>query len=69
MKTYTINEIFRLKLLKNHKGEPYNNKGTVSRVVQKLAFKKKRTPWGMSKYLTESQIESFNKRNRYADPP
>jgi hypothetical protein len=62
---YTINEITRLGLLLNYKGEPYKNAGTVSRIVNKLKYKTKKTPWGLSKCLTMEQIKAFNKANKY----
>ncbi len=59
-KVYTIGEIYRLGLLKNNKGEAYKHKATISRIVSKLNFKLKKTPFGPAKVLTIGEIESFN---------
>ena len=58
---YTIGEIFRLGLLKNHKGEPYKDKGTVSKALSKLPYTTKKTAWGSAKYFSIKDIESYNK--------
>lgn len=60
-KLYTIGEIYRLGLLKNHKGEPYKDKSTVAKIVATLGFVTKKTPWGTAKCLTKDQIELYNK--------
>ena len=60
MKYFTIGEIFRLGLLKNHRGEPYRNKTEVSRIVGKLKFKERKTPWGLAKTISEKQVEEWN---------
>ncbi len=60
MKTYTIGEIFRLGLLKNHEGEPYRQKATVSRVVSRMKYKIVETPWGPAKAVSLSEIERQN---------
>lgn len=60
MKTFTIGEIVRLGLLKNHKGEPYKNKITVSRLVSKA--KKVKTPFGMGYAVSEQEIAKLNER-------
>lgn len=60
MKYYTIGEIFRLGLLKNHEGSPYKDKATVGRVVGKLKYVEKKTPWGMSKQISDEEIEKHN---------
>lgn len=62
MKYYTIGEVYRLGLLKNHKGQPYTAKATISRVFSKLKAKEKKTPWGMSKIVSELEIEQWNNR-------
>ncbi len=63
MKLYTLGEIYRLKLLKNHEGKPYSSKGALSHVFQMLPYKTKKTPWGDAKCLTQAQIDAFNKKN------
>ena len=42
MKTYTIGEVYKEGLLKNWKGEPYKDKASVSKVVNKIKFKTNR---------------------------
>lgn len=65
MKLYTLGEIFRLGLLKNHSGKPYADKATISRIVARLSPEVKKTPWGLAKCLTMAQINSFNKTHAY----
>lgn len=60
MKYYTLGEIFRKGLLKNWKGEPYKDKASLSKVVNKLRYTTKRTPWGIAKCLSEKQIKEYN---------
>ena len=62
MKYFTIGKLFRLGLLKNHKGKPYRNKAEVSRIVGKLKFKERKTPWGVAKIISEKQVEDCNNR-------
>lgn len=62
MKTYTIGEIHRLQLLKNHKGEPYNDKASISRIVNSMDYNERLTPWGRSKVISEAQIAQHNKK-------
>lgn len=57
---YTVGQIFRGGLLKNHLGKPYAHKSTVAGLVQKLSPTEKLTPWGKSFCLTEKQIEKYN---------
>ena len=64
-KHYTIGEIFRDGLLKNHKGEPYTNKGTISKIVAGMKHKVIKTPWGEGKAIPKSEIEKHNKAIRY----
>lgn len=61
-KTYTIGEIFRLGLLKNHEGKPYAHKSTVSKIVNKLSPEDKNTAFGNAKVLSEAQIHRYNSR-------
>jgi len=60
MKYYTIGEVFRLGLLKNYKGEPYKDKATVSRVVNKMKYITKKTPWGIAKVVSEKEISKHS---------
>lgn len=62
MKKYTIGEIFRLGLLKNHKGESYKHKATISRIVNQSNYKEVKTPFGYGKVLTDKDIKELNKR-------
>lgn len=59
-KTYSVGEIVRLGLLKNHKGEPYKHKATVLRLVGNS--KRKKTPWGNGYSVTQKEIDAINKR-------
>jgi hypothetical protein len=61
-KTYTIGEIFRLGLLKNHKGEPYSSKATVSKELRGLPYTIGQTPHGLSKRYSEESIKKQNSR-------
>ena len=60
MKYYSIGEIFRQKLLLNYKGKPYKDKATIGRVVGKMKYRKVKTPWGLSKQVSEKEIEKHN---------
>lgn len=61
MKTYTIGEIVRLGLLKNHSGLPYKHKATVLKIVQGLKYKKVKTVFGEGYAVTQREIDRFNK--------
>ena len=67
MKYYTIGEIFRLGLLKNHKGEPYKHKATVSTVVRGMKVVRKKTAFGLGKFVPESEIKRHNKSVSFGD--
>lgn len=60
-KYYTVGEIARQGLLKNHKGEPYKHKATVLKIVQKLPHRKIQTPWGPGYSVAKEEIDLFNK--------
>lgn len=60
MKTFTIGEIHRLGLLKNHKGQPYKNKITISRLL--AGAKRVKTPFGSGYAVTQAEIDRINKR-------
>ena len=60
-KEYSIGLIFRLGLLKNHKGKPYSSKTAVSAVVSRLKHKEIKSPYGMAKVVSEKEIERWNK--------
>jgi len=62
MKLYTIGEIFRQGLLKNHKGEPYAHKASVSKALSKCEYEISHTPFGESKCFTEEKINELNKK-------
>lgn len=65
MKTYTIGQVARLGLLKNHKGKPYSQKQTVLKVLHaNCALKRIHTPFGMGYAVTQAQIAKLNKRWR-----
>ncbi len=62
MKTYTLGEIARLGLLKNHQGEPYRHKATLSRIVDRMGLKKVQTPFGLGYAVPLEKIEAHNRR-------
>lgn len=61
MKLYTLGEIHRLQLLKNHNGEPYKHKSTIAKIVSRMDYQTKNTAWGVANCLTDQQIEEYNK--------
>jgi hypothetical protein len=61
-KFYTIGEIFRLELLKNHEGQPYKDKATISRIVNLMHYKLKKTPFGPAKVVSEKEIKKHNSK-------
>ena len=58
---YSIGEVFRLGLLKNHEGQPYKHKATISKLIGGLKFREKQTAWGLSKEISLAEIERYNK--------
>lgn len=58
---YTIGQIYRLGLLKNHFGKPYGDKATISRIVNLMDYKEIDTPFGKAKLVS---IKEINKHNR-----
>lgn len=62
MKFYTIGEIYRKGLLKNHAGEPYKHKATISKIVNGMKYKMVKSPWGPGKAVSEEEIAKFNGR-------
>ena len=62
MKKFTIGEVFRLGLLKDHTGKPYKHKSTVSNVIAKMEYQEVKSPWGPSKLISEEQIKKHNQR-------
>jgi len=61
MKHYTIGEIFRLGLLKGWDGKPYKHKATVSKYVNQMKWRIRKTRWGEAKEVSGKEIEDFNK--------
>jgi hypothetical protein len=57
---YTIGEIIRRGLLKNHQGKPYKHKATILRLVNKS--KRIKTPWGNGYSITQKEIDTLNNR-------
>ena len=53
--------VLLLGLLKNYKGEPYKDKASISKVVQSLKWTSKKTPWGVAKVISKSEIDKYNK--------
>lgn len=62
MKEYTIGEIYREGLLKNHDGAPYKHKATISRIVNGMVYKEIDTPWGKAKVVSEKEIDQHNQQ-------
>ena len=62
-KTYTVGEVARLGLLKNHQGKPYKHKETVLRIVKSLPHERTMTPWGIGYAISAATIKEFNERN------
>lgn len=60
--TYTIGDILRKGLLKNHKGEAYKHKATVLKIVQLLKHEKIKTPFGVGYAVPQSEIDKHNKK-------
>jgi hypothetical protein len=60
MATYTLGEVMRKGLLKNHKGEPYKHKATIQRLLHKA--KRKDTVWGKGYAITQADIDKLNAR-------
>ena len=60
MQTFTVGQIIRLGLLKNHKGEPYTQKATILKLLQ--GSKRVQTPWGMGYAVTQAEIDALNAR-------
>lgn len=60
MKHYTIGEIFRLGLLKNHKGEAYKHKSTVRNMLGKAKKKKVQGQYGPTYQVSEQEIDRLN---------
>ena len=62
MKYYTIGELFKLKLLKNHLGNPYTSKAAVSKIINSTEYRELKTAWGMAKVITDEQLKEINNR-------
>lgn len=60
MKTYTLGEVVRLGLLKNHKGEPYKHKATVLKLLK--GVKRTKTPFGRGYAIEQADINRLNNR-------
>lgn len=62
MKSYTIGEIYRLGLMKNHRGDVYASKGSVSVAARGLARTTIATAHGPAAAIPKSEIDKHNKR-------
>ena len=62
MAQYTIGEIYRNKLLKNSKGEPYSQKASVSNALKGYPHEVIQTPYGPAKSFSEETIKKINKK-------
>lgn len=60
-KRYTVGEILRLGLLKNHKGEAYKHKATISRIIRSMGHKRTATTFGEGYLVSEADIKRHNK--------
>jgi hypothetical protein len=60
MNQYTIGEIYRKKLLLNHKGEPYKDKASVSNRLKNQPYTHKTTAFGTAKLFNLEVIEKVN---------
>lgn len=63
MKYYTIGEIYRYGLLKNHKGEPYKSKAAVSVAARALKKKITKTVFGTAHLISHEEIVRFNRKH------
>lgn len=61
MKSYTINQLAREKLLINAVGNPCD-KAKISRLVRKIDFVEVETPYGKAKTITAKQVRELNKK-------
>ena len=59
-KEYSLGEIYRLGLMKNHSGEPYKHKATLSVIVRRLKHRKVKTAYGAGVLVSLKEIERFN---------
>jgi hypothetical protein len=60
---FTIGEILRRGLLRNHKGEPYKHKATILKLIKEhTKVLKKKTPFGEGYSVSQAQIDSINAR-------
>lgn len=58
--SWTVGEVVRLGLLKNHRGEPYKHKATVLKLLK--GVKRKKTPFGRGYAIEQSDIDKLNNR-------
>lgn len=61
-RTYTVGEILRLGLLKNHMGKPYKHKASILVIIKTLHHKKVKTPWGIGYSVSKAEIDKYNAR-------
>ena len=59
-RSFSIGEITRRQLLKNGKGEPYSQKGPVSRILRNYPHTVEQTPHGPAKKYTLDVIIQAN---------
>lgn len=62
MEQFTIGEIFRKKLLLNHRGKPYTSQGTISKILSNEPHVIQKTAFGNAKLFSRKTIDSLNKR-------
>lgn len=60
--TYTLGQIIRLGLLKNHMGKPYKHKATILPIILRLPHTKIKTIWGVGYAVSKEEIDKFNTR-------
>ena len=62
-KNYSLGQIYRLGLLKNHEGKPYRHKATISRIVRYLPGVTKRDgPFGQEYAIPKAEIARYNQK-------
>lgn len=58
--SWTLGEVMKLGLLKNHKGEPYKHKQTVQKLLK--GVKRVKTPFGKGYAIEQADVDRLNAR-------
>ena len=64
MRYFTIGEIYRLGLLKNHKGEPYKSKGAVSVAARGGKREQDDTAYGPAYKISQAESDRYNRSHK-----